>query len=98
MTGATALPGADRVLTLRDGRALAHAEWGALQGRPLMLFHGRPGSRLFCPDEDATNAAGVRLITIDRPGYGRSDPNPGRTLLDWADDVEELTHLLELPP
>jgi pimeloyl-ACP methyl ester carboxylesterase len=98
MTGATALPVADRVLTLRHGRALAYAEWGDLQGKPLMLFHGRPGSRLFCPDEHATNAAGVRLITIDRPGYGRSDPNPGRTLLDWAGDVEELIDLLELPP
>ena len=32
----------------------------------------------------------MRLITVDRPGYGRSDPLPGRTLLGWADDVEQL--------
>jgi pimeloyl-ACP methyl ester carboxylesterase len=29
---------------------------------------------VFDPDPDATAAAGVRLVTIDRPGYGRSSP------------------------
>jgi pimeloyl-ACP methyl ester carboxylesterase len=33
---------------------------------------------------------GVRLISADRPGLGASDPDPGRTLLDWAEDVREL--------
>ena len=37
---------------------------------PLLLVHGAPGSRLLCPDEDATAVAGVRLLTVDRPGYG----------------------------
>ena len=96
MARVTAHPRADRTLTLADGRALAFAEWGDLEGRPVFLFHGRPGSRLLCPDEEATEAAGVRLITVDRPGYGRSDPRPGRTLLDWADDMEELADQLEL--
>jgi pimeloyl-ACP methyl ester carboxylesterase len=96
MTGVTSRPRTDRTVTLRDGRALAFAEWGDLDGRPVFLFHGRPGSRLLCPDEDATAAAGVRLITVDRPGYGRSDPRPGRTLLDWADDVEELADRFDL--
>jgi pimeloyl-ACP methyl ester carboxylesterase len=32
-------------------------------------------------------AVGVRLIAIDRPGVGGSDPHPGRTMLGWADDV-----------
>jgi pimeloyl-ACP methyl ester carboxylesterase len=84
-------------LKLKDGRTLAFAEWGELGGRPVLLFHGRPGSRLLCPDEEATEAVGVRLITVDRPGYGRSDPRgPGRTLLDWADDVAGLADRLEL--
>jgi pimeloyl-ACP methyl ester carboxylesterase len=96
MTGVTAVPAGDRIVNLRDGRALAFAEWGDLDGRPLLLFHGRPGSRLLCPDGEATRHAGVRLITMDRPGYGHSDPRPGRTLLDWADDVRELADQLEL--
>jgi pimeloyl-ACP methyl ester carboxylesterase len=39
-------------------------------------------------------AHGVRIIAIDRPGYGASDDQPGRTLLDWADDVGELADVL----
>ena len=90
---ATASPGADGTVTLRDGRALAYAELGDLSGRPVVLLHGMPGSRLLCPDEDATRAAGVRLITMDRPGYGGSDPRPGRTVLDWVDDYAEFADL-----
>jgi pimeloyl-ACP methyl ester carboxylesterase len=55
-----------------------------------VLFHGGPGSRRFCPDEAATRAAGVRLITFDRPGYGRSSEQPGRRLADTAGDVAAL--------
>jgi len=51
-----------------------------------------------CPDEDATERAGVRLIVIDRPGYGMSSPRPGRTLRDWASDYVEWTDLVGLPP
>jgi len=98
MTQATSTPKVDRTIRLHDGRSLAYAEWGDLTGRPVVLCHGAPGSRLICPDEDATTAAGVRLLTLDRPGYGRSDPRPGRTLLDWPDDLAELLDALDLPP
>ena len=30
------------------------------------------------------------MITVDRPGHGLSDFFPGKTLLDWPDDVIEL--------
>ena len=74
------------MMELADGRTLAWTEWGDLGGRPVVLLNGTPGSRLCCPDVDATEAAGVRLITIDWPGYGRSDPRPGLTTLSWVDD------------
>ena len=98
MPAVTATPKTDRTVTLADGRSVAYSEWGDLDGRPVVLVHGAPGSRLFCPDESATDAAHVRLITIDRPGYGRSDPQPDRSLLDWVDDYAELARRLELPP
>jgi pimeloyl-ACP methyl ester carboxylesterase len=98
MTNATASPRVDRTIRLRDGRQLAYSEWGDLAGRPVALLHGQPGSRLFCPDEEATQAAGTRLLTIDRPGYGRSDPRPGAGLLDWPSDYIELADELALPP
>jgi pimeloyl-ACP methyl ester carboxylesterase len=98
MARVTALPQSDSRVTLRDGRAVAYAEWGDLGGRPVVLFHGTPGSRLLCPDADATAALGVRLITVDRPGYGRSDPDPDHSLQTWADDYAELHAALGLPP
>ena len=98
MSKATASPKVDRAMRLQDGRVMGYCEWGDLEGRPVVLLHGLLGSRLFCPNEEATEAAGVRLLTIDRPGYGRSDPRPDRTLLDWADDYLELAGQLDLPP
>jgi pimeloyl-ACP methyl ester carboxylesterase len=53
---------------------------------------------LLCPDEEQTVEAGVRVITLDRPGYGLSSPNPGRTLLSWVDDYIEWAGLVDLPP
>jgi len=79
-----------------DGRRLAYTEWGLRDGKPVLCFHGTPGSRLFCPDEQATSTAGVRLIMPDRPGIGRSDPLAGRTLADWPKDVAALADALLL--
>jgi pimeloyl-ACP methyl ester carboxylesterase len=90
------MPLADRTLSLRDGRSLAYAEWGDASGAPVVLFHGSPSSRFFCPNETVTVSAAVRLITADRPGYGRSDFDPKRTILGWVDDVTELVDALEL--
>lgn len=96
MTRVTAVPRSDRIVTLNDGRSLAYADWGDLGGRPVVLILGTPGSRLLCPDADATEALGVRLITIDRPGYGHSDPDPDFSLRTWADDYTEFHGLLGL--
>jgi len=77
---------------LSDGRVLAYAEWGDPSGLPVLHFHGTPGSRLERHVDDRLyERLGVRYVTIDRPGYGRSDPRPGRTFMDWASDVRELT-------
>jgi pimeloyl-ACP methyl ester carboxylesterase len=86
----------DAAVTLPDGRALAYTEWGLPDGKPVLYFHGTPGSRLWCPDEAATAAAGVRLIMPDRPGIGRSDPLERRRYGDWPKDVEALADVLEL--
>src|SRR6476661_2822678 len=86
-----------RIIRLPDGRALGFAEWGDPAGRPVFLFHGTPGSRLSRhPDESQARAQGVRLITVDRPGYGLSDPLPRRRLLDWPADVAALAAALRL--
>ena len=75
---------------LADGRHLCYACHGPLDGEPVFLFHGEPGSRLFLPGLEAVLRQGVRLITVDRPGYGCSDPQPGRSLLDWPQNIASL--------
>lgn len=87
----------DRELRLASGRRLAYREWGPREGRALVFMHGTPGSRLcFGPDDAIVAMPGLRVITIDRPGYGRSDPEPTRTLSSWALDVRELADALAL--
>ena len=90
-------PITDRSIQLADGRTLAFTEWGDLAGRAVMFFTGTPGSRLFCPDIAATQAAGVHLVIPDRPGYGRSDEPPASlTMRGWTDDVIQLADALDL--
>jgi pimeloyl-ACP methyl ester carboxylesterase len=85
----------DYFVPLKDGRKLAVIEYGDKHGVPVMFFHGTPGSRLlFLEDDEISKALGIRLISLDRPGYGLSDPKPNRTLLDWADDVNEAADFL----
>jgi pimeloyl-ACP methyl ester carboxylesterase len=73
-----------------DGRSLAYEVFGDERARPVVLFHGSPGSRRFRPPPDVIDAAGVRVVTYDRPGYGRSDSEPDRRVADAADDVRAL--------
>src|SRR5215210_2245818 len=85
----------DRVVLLADGRRLGYAEYGDSLGQPVMFFHGLGTSRLVCPpDEAAARKLGVRLIAVDRPGIGISDPLSGRSLLDWPRDVAQLADQL----
>lgn len=90
-------PRIDTAMRLADGRLRGFAEYGDPQGRPIMPFHGLPGSRLIwrrLPGDPL--APGLRFIAPDRPGYGNSDAEPGPTLLDWADDAAALADRLRI--
>ena len=82
---------ADNPLILKDGRSLGYAEYGDLQGKAVFHFNGSGSSRLERPaDETILLDLGIRLITTDRPGHGLSDPQTGRHLLDWPEDIRQL--------
>jgi pimeloyl-ACP methyl ester carboxylesterase len=82
-------------IELRDGRRLAFAEYGEPTGAPVLFVHGFTASRITRhPDDRLTESLGVRLLTLDRPGCGASDIQPGRTLLDLARDVQQLADAL----
>jgi pimeloyl-ACP methyl ester carboxylesterase len=86
-----------QTIKLPDGRTLGFAEYGDPSGRPVLFFPGTPSGRLFHhPDESIALSLGARVLTVDRPGYGLSDFQPGRTLLDWPSDVIALADALEI--
>lgn len=97
MTIVSTMSSDKRTIHLGDGRLLGYAEYGDPEGKPVLYFHGYPGTRFRAKlISDAAVRAGVRLIGLDRPGMGLSDFQPGRKILDWPDDVIELADALGL--
>ena len=88
----------DNILVLSDGRDLCYAEYGDPNGKPVVLLHGNPNSRLlFRAMSGFPFRSDLRLIVPDRPGYGRSDFFPrGRGAADYPNDVIELLDSLGL--
>jgi len=91
-------------VTLHDGRRLAYREQGVTANdrvvqKSLLVLHGTPSSRLAgMPgvSEDLLKEMGVRLVSIDRPGYGRSDKNQSQTFESFATEIAEIADLLAL--
>lgn len=77
-------------------RRMAWAEWGPPDGAPVLFSPGAATSGSLGFATDAVERLGVRLIAVDRPGLGGSDPAPGRTLLDTAADIGALAGALAL--
>jgi len=80
-------------------RRVAVLELGDADGTVVVYVHGVPGCRL---DpvllEPVLDRVGLRVVAIDRPGYRRSDPAPGRGILDWPDDVAAVADALDVGP
>ncbi len=83
-------------IILPDGRRLRYDTYGDSSSFPIIYCHGFPSSRLEASLFDTVaSKAGVRLIAPDRPGFGESDFQEGRTFSDWPRDVAALAdHLL----
>ena len=86
-----------KVLTLKDKRNIGYIEYGDPKGYPLFFFHGWPCSRLHgAVTDNAAMKLKIRVISLDRPGYGLSDFQKDRTLLDFADDIAEIADKLKI--
>jgi pimeloyl-ACP methyl ester carboxylesterase len=81
----------ERTVRTPDGRTLAVEESGDPAGQPVLVHMGTPTPRRFYgPHVRDAAARGLRLISYDRPGYGGSSPQPGRTVADCAADVRAI--------
>jgi pimeloyl-ACP methyl ester carboxylesterase len=87
-----------RVVGLRDGRRLAYSETGRPNGEPVLYLHGAIGTpcRRSAELDGVIAELGIRYLMVSRPGFGASDPLPGRALLDHAGDVRQLADALGL--
>ncbi|MGZ8514295.1 MAG: alpha/beta fold hydrolase [Candidatus Limnocylindrales bacterium] len=87
-----------RTILAPDGRSLMVELGGNPTGPPILVHNGTPNSRHLYRSwlEDAAQQ-GIRLISYDRPGYGGSTAQPGRTVADCAADVRAIAAALGLP-
>ena len=85
----------DEQARLPDGRMLGYADYGDPSGDPVFFFHGWPSSRYQGKLlHELAAERGLRLLALDRPGVGLSDPLPGRGFASWPDDVAGIADAL----
>ena len=86
-----------RTISTEDGRKIRISEAGQPDGVPVLVLRGTPQSRLLFHIwvQDA-QSRGIRLIGYERPGYGGSTPQPGRTVSSAANDVAAIAKELGL--
>eukprot|EP01083_Nonionella_stella_P215398 775262_1 len=87
---------------LDDGRMVGYKVYGCLDDAEtkenIIFIPGTPGSRFFFPPSHSKDSAehGVRVYVVERPGFGLSTPQTGRTLTSFAHDVAHFAKGLEL--
>jgi pimeloyl-ACP methyl ester carboxylesterase len=84
------------VVDVAPQRRMAWSEWGPADGAPVLFSPGAGTSSSLGFATAALERLGARLIAVDRPGLGRSDASPDRTLLDGAADIRALATALSL--
>lgn len=86
-----------KILTLPDGRVMAYRVAGDPHAKPLLFFHGTPGTSLQAEllAEDAA-AKGFYIIAPDRPGLGDSTYQPERFWYDYPADIRVLISELKI--
>jgi len=91
-------------IKLSDGRHLAYKEHGMPKEMAIykiVYVHGFDACRHDAVvaetlSPEIVEELGIYIVSIDRPGYGESDPNPKKTVKSMALDVEELADQLGL--
>jgi pimeloyl-ACP methyl ester carboxylesterase len=78
-----------QTITLPDGRKLGYATIG--KGNPIIYFHGTASSRLEAYLlKQLTKREKIKLVALDRPGYGLSTYKPRKNIQDINSDINFL--------
>ncbi|KAJ5082587.1 alpha/beta hydrolase fold domain-containing protein [Penicillium argentinense] len=98
-------PGGKDILTLPSGRTLAWTVYGDDQTNDqqeppaaIFYFHGYPGcsSEAILIEPEYLKQRNVRVVAIDRPGFGNSTHYSDRRILDWPKDVLAVADHLKI--
>jgi pimeloyl-ACP methyl ester carboxylesterase len=86
-----------QTIATAEGRTLAVHSDGDPAGFPVVMHHGTPSSGLLYERHvELAREQGIRLVGYDRPGYGGSAREPGRSVSDCAADVDAIADALRL--
>src|SRR6476620_5869162 len=89
--------GRDGSVVLSDGRVMEYWDGGDPRGRPMIMQPGTPETRVMATwGHDAAVSAGVRLMSVNRPGYGGSTSIKEPSLLRVGRDTAEMAEQLGL--
>jgi pimeloyl-ACP methyl ester carboxylesterase len=84
---------------LQSGRRTAvHGTTGGTEERVIVLCHSAPGAGTFDPDPVETRTRNVRLLSVDRPGYGGSSPIAAGEWATVASAADDLAAVLDSLP
>ncbi|MEN9906281.1 MAG: hypothetical protein RL475_479 [Actinomycetota bacterium] len=76
---------------LKDGRELEIADNGINSESAIVFHHGTPGHASSWSDWlESAASAGIRAIAYSRAGYGTSDRNPGRSVINVNTDIAQV--------
>lgn len=86
-----------RFAPLPGGRRVAYREYGDMRGRPVLFFHQWFASSLLpLSAQDAVARSGLRLIAMDRPGFGQTEMSAPYSFDGVARDVLAAADSLNL--
>jgi len=85
-------------ILLKNGRFLSYEEFGDLSSSKIIIFFHSLGScrKEKHPNEEILKKFGIKMINIDRPGYGKSEIDENRNYVSFSNDVIELLDCLKI--
>lgn len=85
-----------QLLQYKNGNVLSYTEYGKKNGYPILVQHGLIASIRDNLLFDSLLKAGIRVICVARPGYGKSSPYPMSQMSEWGEIVSLLVDELNL--